>query len=293
MLPRHTKQIRTGLSLRDAGGVGACAPYARLANVLQLANGVRDVGRGFAALRRHPRLWRYVLAPALISLVVFVALIAAVLAVAHPVVDWATAALPARFAHLAGSVMTAVVGVVLSVGTLFLFVSIAGMISGPFNEALSEHLEHALTGRPAAAFSLLGFLHGLTLSILHGVRRLLGSLFALAMVFVIGLVPVIGTAAAIALGAWITANAAAYDCYDAVFGRRTMRYRAKLAYLRRHRGRTVGLGGAVAGMMLVPGLNLIALGLGSAGATVAALELDEAAASSVPPASQVRRAARR
>ena len=48
-----------------------------------------------------------------------------------------------------------------------------------------------------------------------------------------------------------------------------MAYRDKLAYLARHRGRTLGLGLAVSGMLLVPGLNLIALGLGSAGATVA------------------------
>ena len=43
----------------------------------------------------------------------------------------------------------------------------------------------------------------------------------------------------------------------------------KLAYLAEHRSRTYGLGAATAGMLLVPGLNLVALGLGAAGATVA------------------------
>jgi uncharacterized protein involved in cysteine biosynthesis len=51
------------------------------------------------------------------------------------------------------------------------------------------------------------------------------------------------------------------------------RYRDKLAYLARHRSRTLGRGAAVAGMLLVPGLDLIALGLGAAGATVAALAM--------------------
>lgn len=91
----------------------------------------------------------------------------------------------------------------------------------------------------------------------------------MALVFVVGTVPVIGAAAAVVLAAWFTATAAAYDCYDAVFGRRAMAYRDKMAYLARHRGRTLGLGVAVAGMLLVPGLNLVALGLGAAAATVA------------------------
>jgi uncharacterized protein involved in cysteine biosynthesis len=85
-------------------------------------------------------------------------------------------------------------------------------------------------------------------------------------------VPLVGTIAAVALGLWLAATAAAYDCYDAVLARRSMAYRDKLAYLGHHRGRSLGLGLAVAGMLLVPGLNLVALGVGAAGATVAAIE---------------------
>ena len=35
-----------------------------------------------------------------------------------------------------------------------------------------------------------------------------------------------------------------------------------------------GIGAAVAGLLLVPGVNLIALGVGTTGATLAALELE-------------------
>ena len=79
----------------------------------------------------------------------------------------------------------------------------------------------------------------------------------------------VGTLAALGVAAWFAATAAAYDCYDAVFGRRAMAYRDKLAYLSRHRARTLGLGLAVAGLLLVPGVNLLALAIGSAGATLA------------------------
>jgi uncharacterized protein involved in cysteine biosynthesis len=76
------------------------------------------------------------------------------------------------------------------------------------------------------------------------------------------------------LGGWLAARASAYDCYDAVLSRRGLPYAGKLAYLSHHRGRTLGLGAGVAGLLLIPGANLVALGLGAAGATLAALELD-------------------
>jgi uncharacterized protein involved in cysteine biosynthesis len=81
---------------------------------------------------------------------------------------------------------------------------------------------------------------------------------------------VIGSIAAVLIGGWLAARGAAYDCYDAVLARRSLSYGDKLAYLARHRQRTFGLGAAVAAMLFVPGLNLIALGVGAAGATVAA-----------------------
>jgi CysZ protein len=245
---------------------------------VKLAHGVRDVQRGLGALRAHPALWKWVLAPAVITLALFVALIAGVIHCIDPVVGWGIAHLPAWLASFAGSVvrtvMTTVVVVGLSIGALFVFVAVAGMVTGPFSERLSEELEAALTGHASTAFSLGAFVHGFALGVWHGVRRLIGSLIGLVFVFALGFIPVVGTIAAALIGAWLAAQGAAYDCYDAVLARRSLSYRAKLAYLARHRQRTLGLGAAIAGMLLVPGLNLVALGLGAAGATLAALELD-------------------
>jgi CysZ protein len=163
--------------------------------------------------------------------------------------------------------------VALSAGAWLVFVPIAGLVTGPFAERLSEHLEAELTGAPSAAFSLGEFLHGLALALAHGLRRLLAMVAGLVVVFAIGLAPVVGTIAAPLAAVWFAAVAAAYDCYDSVLARRMLSYRDKLGYLADHRARTLGLGAAVATMLLVPGLNLIALGLGTAGATVAAHEL--------------------
>jgi CysZ protein len=168
-----------------------------------------------------------------------------------------------------GPVLGVLVVGVLIAAALFAFTAIAGLVAGPFCERLSEHLEAELTGRPPSPFSLREFLHGALLSVVHAARRLVAALVALALVFALGFVPVVGSIAAVVVAVWFAASAASYDCYDAVFGRRMMAYRDKIAYLARHRGRTLGLGLAVAGLLLVPGLNLIALGIGAAGATVA------------------------
>jgi CysZ protein len=240
----------------------------------QLTSGFRDIGRGFAVLKAHPVLWKWVIAPAAITLVLCAAAIAGVLALVAPVTGWVGAHLPAVLAGLASSLLTIVVVVALAICGLALFVSIAGLIAGPFNEALSERVESVLTGRPMTPFSLREFAHGALLAIGHGIRRVLASLVGIAIVFALGLVPVVGTIAAALYGAWFTAHAAAYDCYDAVLARRFLPYRSKLDYLAHHRLRTLGLGAAVTGMLLVPGLNLVALGLGAAGATVAAHALE-------------------
>ncbi len=234
----------------------------------ELATGVGDIGRGLAVLRAHPKLWKWIIAPAVVSLLLLAAAVLGVLHLVGPVVDWATAHLPGWLAAV-GWIVTALLVAALATAALLLFTSVAGMIAGPFNEQLSEHVEAELTGRPPPPFSPREFVHGAAISVVHGVRRLAAALVGLAIVFAVGFVPVVGTIAAIVLAAWFAGTAAAYDCYDAVFGRRAMAYRDKLAFLAGHRGRTLGLGLAVSGMLLVPGLNLIALGVGSAGATVA------------------------
>ena len=251
-----------------------------------LLRGAGDVARGYRFLRAHPRLWLWVLAPAAITLILAGGALVAALWLAGPLVAWSTSHLPAFLAGwLGGLVKLAVVGAHLAV-SFFLFVAVSGLIAGPFCEFLSEAVEERVTGQAPPGFALIPFVHGLLLSLAHASRRLIVYLFSLLLLFAVGaLVPGVGTALAAAAGAYLTAQSAAYDCFDSVFGRRLWRYRNKTRFLRRHRGRTLGLGGAVALLMLVPVVNLVALGVGAAGATLAVLDLEKPApARAVVPA---------
>ena len=239
----------------------------------ELARGVHDLGRGSRALAARPRLWKWLVAPSLVAIALLAAAVVVVARVFDRVVGWLGTHLPGWLGSIATPLLSAAAVVGLVLAAMLIFVAVAGAVAGPFLETLSEQLEAELTGVAAAPFSVPRFVHELAVSIGHGLRRLAAAVAGIAFVFALGLVPVVGPIAALVASAWLSARAAAYDCYDAVLARKHASYRDKLAFLARHRGRTLGLGGAVAGLLFVPILNVIALGIGAAGATVAYVEL--------------------
>lgn len=240
----------------------------------ELAQGVRDVERGLAFLNAHPRLWGWVVAPAIVTLLLVSALIFAVTQLVVRVVGSLTAYLPPWLHGPASTVLSVIIVVALIAGSILVFVALVGVITGPFCERLSEAVEVYLLGRPAPRFSLTGFLMDTGIGLIHGVRRLLVAAFGAVFLLMLSCIPVVGTLAALVIGGWLAARAAAYDSYDAILARRALAYRHKIIYLGKHRGRTFGLGATVAGLLLVPGINLVALGVGAVGATLAVHDFD-------------------
>jgi CysZ protein len=247
------------------------------ADVNELGRGARDVVAGFRFLSANRGLWWWVIAPSLVTLVILVAAIWGVAVLASSLVDRIVGELPSWADAWASWLVWLVVIAALGVGAILVFVAVVGVVAGPFNEILSEKVEERLTGQAGPPFRAGAFVKDALIGIVHGLWRLIVALLGFVLVFAIALIPAVGTIGAMILGGWLGARGAAYDCYDAVLSRRDLTYAAKTAYLARHRKRTFGLGLAVAGLLLVPGLNLIALGLGAVGATLAAHELDRAA----------------
>jgi len=242
-----------------------------------LLRGTGDVARGFRFLGAHPRLWWWVMAPAVITLAFIVGVIWTVLVISAPLVALVTGWAPDFMEPFAGALLRILAVAGLSVVGFLVYVSLSGLFAGPFCELLSEAVEERVTGTPSPPFSPIAFVRGLVLGVLHAARRLAVYLFALALALAAGsFVPVVGHLLGVGLGFYFAAHTAAYDCYDSVFGRRLWRYRQKQDFLRAHRGRTFGLGAAVAALLLIPFCNLVALGIGSIGATLATLDLERA-----------------
>jgi uncharacterized protein involved in cysteine biosynthesis len=241
----------------------------------EIHRGLADLGRALAFLGSRPRLWKWLIAPALLALVVLVLVVGGVVLAVAPliagVVAWAPSWLEGIVSwtlHIAAAVGLGIVGLVV-------FTGVVGAIAGPFNELLSEAVEEELRGTPLGeSVSVVAIVRDVLVGVIHAVRRLLRGLGWLAIVLAVGLVPVLGVLGAVALGGYLAASSAAYDSYDAVLSRRRLSYAAKHEYVARHRGRSLGLGLGVAGLVLVPVVNLFALGLGATAATLAIHELD-------------------
>jgi CysZ protein len=246
--------------------------------MVQLLRGAGDVARGWRFLLAHPRLLIWVVAPAVVTLLLIIAVIWAGVVLADPAMVWVAAHLPDWLSGwVSGLLRLVVIGCLALIGYL-VFVTMAGVLAGPFCEMLSEAVEERVTGREAPGSTVRAFARGLVMGLVHAMRRLLVSVFTVVLVFVLGAaIPVIGPILAIAVGGYFAATAAAYDCFDAVFSRRLWSYRQKIDWLRAHRGRTLGVGGATAGLLLVPIINLFALGSGATGATLAVIDLEAAA----------------
>jgi len=240
----------------------------------EFAQGVRDVERGFAFLNECPRLWVWVIAPAAITLLLLTLLLAGLALVVHRVVGVLTVYLPSWLDGAVSWVVSLIVVIALAAGAMLVFVALAGMIAGPFCERLSEAVDDELLGGEGPPFTLGRFLLDLVVGVIHGLRRLVVAVLGVMLLLTLSWAPVVGTLAALAIGGWLAARGAAYDCYDAILARRALAYRHKLEYLRNHRGRTLGLGAVVAGLLLVPGVNLVALGVGTVGATLAVHDFD-------------------
>jgi CysZ protein len=237
--------------------------------MLGLVAGATDVIRGLGFLARRPRLWGWVAAPALAALLILVAVAWIGLALVDGGVGWLAGLFPAAVAGWVAGVLDVLFVILVAIAGYFIFFSLAAVIAAPFNEFLSEAVEVEVTGEPGPRFSPLGFVRDVVIGVAHAARRMVKYLFVVALLFVAGVViPVIGPPLAAVAGAWVTARFAAYEALDAVWARRGMSYKGKMAALRARRGRYTGLGAGVALLLLVPGPSLIALSAGAVAATL-------------------------
>ncbi len=217
-------------------------------------------------------LWRpgirvFVLVPLLVNSVLFSIAIRYIWLRFHDGRQWFAGWMPDWLDWIAWLLLPLVI-VVLVLAVYYGFTLLANLIAAPFNSLLAERVESLLRDEPAPPgqpFARLPAIAARTIA--SEIRKLLYQLLWLIPLIIVTLVPgvnVVAPAAWFLFGAWMMAvNYADYpmgnhDLYFADVRRR----------LRRDRGAALGLGGALLGMTLVPGLNFLAMPVGVVGATV-------------------------
>ncbi|MGE0551399.1 MAG: EI24 domain-containing protein [Kofleriaceae bacterium] len=241
----------------------------------ELARGAGETLRGAGYLMRNPRLWPWVIAPAVVAGIILVIALGWILSMLSAPIAAVAAFLPGEWLDRVFEIIAKIAVAVLG---LSVFVSVASLIAGPFNEMLSEQIEARLTGEPSPGFNPLRFVVDVIVGIWHALRRVARYLLVMGLLLLVSaIIPVVGSILATVGSAYLTAQFAAYDAHDAVFARKRWRYRDKVEYLTKRRWRSLGFGGPIALLLLVPGANVVALAIGATAATLTVVDGDRAA----------------
>ncbi len=147
------------------------------------------------------------------------------------------------------------------------FFLLASLIAAPFNALLAEKLESILRGQSMAHGDGLGAVPQMVVrTIFSEFRKLLYQLIWLIPLVILMVIPglnVLSPAAWLLFGAWMMA----VNTLDYPMGNHDLYFVEVRRRMRRDRLTAIGFGGSILLLMMLPGLNFIAIPVGVAGAT--------------------------
>jgi CysZ protein len=233
--------------------------------LVDLLRGAACLPRALRLLAGTPRLWRYVLVPVALNILIGLTVYAALLFAGLRVVDDLVAGLPAWAAPLA-LLLRALLVVGLLVAAGFVLVRFGVVLGSPWYGRLSEEIERMRRG--AAPPAERGWLRELARSLAFEAKKLLLVAAVGLPLLLLNVVPALGTAAATAGGLALAATVACLDFFDAPLERRRLGFREKLAYARRTLPASAAFGLTCVAALSVPLLNLLAVPLCVAAGTL-------------------------
>ncbi len=228
----------------------------------------------FQAMSKH-RLWAYALLPGFISLALAAGLISWLVGYAGDISLWIMGIYPWEWAkETITTVLAWLSGGLMVLGGLVMFRYLLMVVASPFMGMLSEKLEEAMTGRPAAEFSagqlITDIVRGLRIAIRNIFREIGFTLLVLILGFVI---PGPGNAIAAAITLVIQAYYAGFGNVDYTLERKRFSVQQSVEFVRNNRGMVLGNGAGWLLLMLIPVLGwFLAPVLGTAAATRSVLE---------------------
>ncbi len=229
--------------------------------------GIASYGR---ALQLIPelRLWGYVIAPGILSLLLGGLIIWGAIGISDNIGGWLISLYPLewgrsvleKIANVFGGLLVAAVG-------LIIFKNLVIAIASPIMSPLSEKVEKALTGSAGhVGFSLPQILGDLIRGVRISIRLIIRELFFTFLLFFLGLIPIFSPFVAVAIFLVQSYYAGAGNIDFAL--ERHFRVRESVRFVRRYRGLAIG-NGIVYVLLLLTGVGfLAALPLGVIAATV-------------------------
>lgn len=228
----------------------------------------------------HPGLWKFVVIPALINILLFGLVLYLLFPRVETLAGWLQFELPfevgAAWLETGFQYLLTVVLGILSVVAAYVFVLLfGGIAASPFNDLLSERTERILLRRDEAErrdeMLIWGILRGIGASIF-----LLGSyLFLMAWVLLLNIIPGLGPPIATILGTILSALFLAVEYTDAPIDRRGGGLRRKFEAVEGHRTLSVGFGLGASLLLWIPFLNFLTIPIAVTGGTALGIVLAE------------------
>lgn len=239
--------------------------------------------RGGRFLFRHPRLWKYVLVPFTINLLVFSLAVFFGLEFFNQTVVHMIPGGEAWYWTLLYYLLWVIAVLLTMVLVFFSFTVIGNLIASPFNDLLSERTEEALRGHAEGVpFSFREF--GRIL--LNEGKKMAVFVILMLLLLLLNLVPGFGTLAYSVLSFLLTVYFLAIEYTGYVFGRKGQGFGDQRRFIRGRRFLSFGFGVGVLCLLAVPLLQFFAIPLGVIGATQLWCDSLESSAVDASPAKE-------
>ncbi len=219
--------------------------------------------RALSLIVNNPRLWSYILVPLLINLLLGILLYFGLFTAGTAAIEQILAGLNPDILPVLRGFLQALLLIILFVAIGFVLVRFGVLLGSPWYNKLSETLEESLTGSapPAQPLTLAGISYDLWRSLGFEIKKVL-LFFALWLpLLLFNFVPAVGqlivSGGSISLGAFL----ACLDFFDPPLERRRLRFRSKIAQVRRGLPASAGFGLICFALVSVPFVNLLAIPL--------------------------------
>jgi len=242
---------------------------------------MRDFGAGLGYLfkgqrwvARNARWWGFGMIPALITLVGYVAALAALVVWSDDIADWATPFADGWGSPWQGLVRGAVTAAVIGCGGLLAVVTFAAvtlLVGQPFYEQLAAAVDESEGGAPAPP--QVSIWREIWISAKDSLVVLVRVAAISLLLFLCGFIPVVGQTVVPVVGVGVSGYFLTVELSAVALQRRGVPQRERLRLLRRRLGLALGFGAALVLLFLVPFVTVLAMPGAVAGATLLARDL--------------------
>ncbi|WP_441249313.1 EI24 domain-containing protein [Kitasatospora sp. McL0602] len=242
---------------------------------------MRDFGTGISCLlkgqrwvARHGRWWGFGMIPALITMVGYVAALAALAVWSGDLADWATPFADGWGSPWQGLLRGVLTAALIGGGALLAavtFTAVTLLVGQPFYESLCAKVDETEGGAPAAPEVPLW--RELLVSARDSMSVLVRVVGFGLVLFACGFIPVLGQTVVPVVGVGISGYFLAVELTAVGLQRRGFAQRERLRMLRGRLGLTLGFGAPLVLLFLVPMVTVLLMPGAVAGATLLAREL--------------------